>query len=207
MTEEKRTPYAKGKIYKLTVDDLVYYGSTVQTLSKRIGGHRSDYKSWKNGKQNYVTSFKLFEDDKKPIITLVEDFPCERKEQLTARERYYIENNECVNKVIPGRSRTEWFEQHTDHIKEYKKTYYEQNKEKIQDYRSQNADKLREQQREYNKTHSSDKSEYMKQYRKENADKIREQKKDWNNANKDKIHKQNKIRIQRFYDKKKAASG
>ena len=42
------------------------------------------------------------------------------KEELFARERFYIENNNCLNKCIPGRSR-----------KEARKQYYDNNKEKI----------------------------------------------------------------------------
>jgi hypothetical protein len=35
---------------------------------------------------------------------LVEDFPCDNKEQLRQREGWYIQNNPCVNKRVAGRS-------------------------------------------------------------------------------------------------------
>ena len=39
----KKKDYSKGKIYKLTnedMPDLVYYGSTIRTLKERLRGHK-----------------------------------------------------------------------------------------------------------------------------------------------------------------------
>jgi hypothetical protein len=54
---------------------------------------------------NHRSSFEIlqFEDAQ---IFLVEDYPCERSEQLTARERHYIENNPCVNIAMKNRTET-----------------------------------------------------------------------------------------------------
>ena len=54
--------YQNGKIYKLvnTEGTLTYIGSTCQTLARRKAKHHSNYKCWKNGKANYITSFKIF---------------------------------------------------------------------------------------------------------------------------------------------------
>ena len=108
MTREnaKDERYKLGKIYKITAGDLTYYGSTIQRyLSSRLSGHRQDYRKWSSDKsEDYCYSFKLFEIDINPTITLVEDCPCERKEQLKARERHYIENNTCVNRYVPNRT-------------------------------------------------------------------------------------------------------
>ena len=41
-------------------------------------------------------------------IILVESYPCENKNELHSRERYYIENNNCVNKIIPTRTSKEF---------------------------------------------------------------------------------------------------
>ena len=71
--------YKLGKIYKLTIlddKDLVYYGSTIQSLSMRLVGHKADYKRYKLRKRNYVSSFKLFETGKYVMISLMEDYPC-----------------------------------------------------------------------------------------------------------------------------------
>jgi hypothetical protein len=100
--------YQKSKIYKLTTpqdENLVYYGSTTISLSRRKSNHKLDY--IKRG--NKMTSSKLFElGVNDVIITLVEEFVCESKEELIKRERFYIENNQCINKNIPGRTKQEY---------------------------------------------------------------------------------------------------
>lgn len=48
---------------------------------------------------NYVSSFDVIEHGAVEIV-LVEYFPCKTKEELTARERYWIQNNDCINKSL-----------------------------------------------------------------------------------------------------------
>ena len=157
--------YSNSKIYKITDVGCneCYYGSTVQPLSKRIGQHRSHYSLYKKGKASFVTSFILF--DKVGLenckIELVETFECKSKEELHQREAYYIRNNECVNKVNPGRIhkeyqkeyQKEYREENQDKLKEYQKEYYEENKENIKEqqkeYREENKEKLKERYKEY----------------------------------------------------------
>jgi hypothetical protein len=96
--------YKKSKIYKLVSyeTDAVYYGSTINPLYKRLGGHKTDFMRWFDGKCSYISSFELvmYPDVK---IILVEEYPCDNKQQLERREREYIENNQCVNKNVPTR--------------------------------------------------------------------------------------------------------
>jgi len=119
--------YSKSKIYKLTTihnTDLVYYGSTVNPLSKRKNCHK--YK-FKNGILD-CSSIKLFELGIEDVeITLVEYVNCSNKEELLKRERFYIENNNCVNKNIPIKT----LEKNNKFNKEYYKNYYQINKEKF----------------------------------------------------------------------------
>ena len=113
--------YNNARIYKIVCNNTgdIYYGSTCSQLSKRLSYHKNDYNKWLKGKKNYTTSFRIIENNNY-IIVLVEECPCENKEQLYKRERYYIDNYTCVNKCIPGRTQ-----------KEYKAIYREKNKEKI----------------------------------------------------------------------------
>ena len=107
--------YQEGKIYKIYNDDIpnkVYYGSTCNTLVKRLYIHKAIF--------NTCSSSVLFPGAK---IVLVEKFPCNDKMELHKRERYYIENNECVNKAIPGR--------YDKGRQQYQKDYYNDNKEKL----------------------------------------------------------------------------
>jgi hypothetical protein len=129
--------YQRGKIYKITSGDLTYIGSTCEpTLAKRLANHVGGYKSWKAGKQHFTTSFSLIEKGQYEI-TLVELCPCNSKDELTARERFHIENTVCVNKVHPGRTVKEWYETNKEVLFEKQKAY-----------RILNRDRENEQQRE-----------------------------------------------------------
>ena len=105
--------YKNGKIYKIISDNTnnIYIGSTCQPLNKRIAMHRGDFKKFTEGKKGFITSFDIMKLGSYDII-LIENFPCDKKEELHARERYYIEfhKNICVNKYIPNRKQKEYEE-------------------------------------------------------------------------------------------------
>ena len=86
--------YSKGKIYCIESrsSDMIYIGSTIKQLHERFSSHLSDMKSWMKGNYNYVSSFSilLYGDAK---ITLLEGYPCKSKEELIAREQYWIEQH------------------------------------------------------------------------------------------------------------------
>jgi len=180
--------YSKAKIYKLTTinnPDLVYYGSTINELYKRKNQHKSNFKNH-NLK---CTSYKLFElgiDDVE--ITLVESINCNSKEELHQRERFYIENNNCINKFIPNRTQEEYREQNKDKIKEHKKEYYEQNKDiilkKNNQYREQNKDDILNKKKEYYEL---------------NKELLKKKNKEYYELNKELLKKKQK----EYYDKKK----
>ena len=108
--------YQQGKIYKIvsnTDDDVCYVGSTTKHyLSQRMENHRRGYRCWENGgkNKNFVTSFELFEKYgvENCHIELIEIFPCNSKDELTKKEAYYIRLLNCVNKVIPNRTKKEY---------------------------------------------------------------------------------------------------
>lgn len=121
--------YSKSKIYRLVGGTNTYYGSTCNPLFKRKHQHKASYESWLRGNTKYMTSYKCVEAEDYEIF-LVEDYPCESKEQLRARERWWVENNECVNKKIPGRTNKEYCENNKEKILERQKAYREANREK-----------------------------------------------------------------------------
>ena len=51
------TKYQSGKIYKIidNTSDMIYIGSTCQTLEQRLKGHEQQFKSFKAGKKIFVT--------------------------------------------------------------------------------------------------------------------------------------------------------
>ena len=110
--------YELGKIYKIidNTNNNIYVGSTCEpTLASRLARHTFDYKYYKLGKTHYITSFKILENNDYSII-LIENYPCENKDQLTQRERHFIEMLECVNKRVEGRSKKEYRDAHKEYI-------------------------------------------------------------------------------------------
>ena len=145
--------YQAGKIYKITGGDLTYIGSTTVPLSQRLAQHKYDYKDYNEGKRKYgLTSFKIL-DYPDCAISLIEKCPCEDKEELHARERFWIENTDCVNKFIPNRSKAEHFQDNKVRLLANNKIYRAENVETIntqrEQYRENNREILREKQRLY----------------------------------------------------------
>jgi hypothetical protein len=130
--------YQNGKIYKIISyqTDDIYIGSTCELLCKRLASHKADFKSWNYGKQKYITSYELLKYEDHQII-LIENYPCNSKEELTAREAYHIRNTKCVNKFIPCRTMKEYYEDNKEHLKQYNLEYKEKNKYVIKQYRIQ----------------------------------------------------------------------
>lgn len=174
--------YENGKIYRIVcnITNKNYYGSTTQPLHKRLYQHKSSYKQYLNGKFNYITSYEIIKEGNFEII-LVELFNCLNKMELDKRERFYIENNECVNKYIPTKTTKEHCDINKENKKEYDKQYREDNKNKIKDY-----------QKQYNEANNEEIKEQRKQYREDNKEKIKEQNRKYRENNKDKLKEQRK---------------
>tara|TARA_R110002012_G_scaffold263018_1_gene445521 strand:+ start:78 stop:464 length:387 start_codon:yes stop_codon:yes gene_type:complete len=85
-------------------------------------------------------------DLKECKIILVENINCNSKEELLKKERWYIENNECVNKRIPGRTNKQYYQENKEKIAKLAKTYNEINRKKVLEikkkYRDSNKEKL-----------------------------------------------------------------
>lgn len=167
--------YQNGKVYVIRThkSDDFYIGSTTIPLSKRLCQHKQDYKRFKKGKRNYITSFKIIENED-AYIELLEECPFDNKMLLDKREGELIRANKCVNKCIPGRTQKEYNEDNKDEILKQKKEYYEINKVKIskqsKEYYLDNKDK-KKQYAEKNKDKISERMKgYSKEYRKTNKD-------------------------------------
>ncbi len=81
--------YSNGKIYKLvnSVDEEIYVGSTANSLYKRKGGHRATAR--RNTSRVYAHLNEVSWENVR--IVLVEEFPCENRDQLRQREQYWID--------------------------------------------------------------------------------------------------------------------
>jgi len=96
---KKKADYSQGKIYKIVCNKtgLVYIGSTSSSLETRLKGHENDCKRYLNKKTNHLISsiFVIVNNDYK--IELIENYPCNNKQELIKREYYYIDNIDCIN--------------------------------------------------------------------------------------------------------------
>ena len=104
--------------------------------------HRANFKQYMDGKGNYITSFKILEKTSATII-LLENYPCNSKEELTAREAFYIRENNCVNKIIPLRTDKQYREDNKDILSEKAKDRYKNN-EDYREYMKLNSKQTRE---------------------------------------------------------------
>ena len=176
--------YDLGKIYKIICNEtgLIYIGSTCQsTLARRLSSHVQKFKYWNDGKHHFVTSFKIIEAENYYDIVLIENFPCKTKDELHSRERYYIELLECVNKVIPSRTKKEYRNIHKDYFKEYQKQY-----------NIDNYDKLKQKRIEYNEQHKEDIKHKQKIHYNQNKEKIQNKIHEYYEKNKEHIKQNHK---------------
>ena len=114
-----------GVVYIIKNGDCTpYIGSTTQDLRERYWHHKS---------HKTCTSHVLFEMDTEPTIEVLEE--CDTN-NLRIRERYWIENTECINIKVPGRT---WRERRAnDKYKEkyngYMREYRDRDREKYNAY-------------------------------------------------------------------------
>jgi hypothetical protein len=167
-----------GYIYmiKCNINNECYIGSSVQKNKKdRLRHHK--------GKYNECVSKQIIDRNDYQYIIL-EDILDIDKKQLRIKEQEYIDKYDCINKLRAYRSQ----EQKKQNNKQRRKEYYENNKEKI---------------KEYKKQYEKNNKEYMKEYYENNIEKLKEYKKEYNKKYK-KINKQKINNYQqdfRFFNK------
>ena len=117
--------YQNGKIYSIrsySNTDLVYIGSTTQSLPKRFYGHKN--------KSNNCTSKQII-DIGDAYIELIEFFPCDNVYELIKQEGEIIRSMVCVNKCIAGRTPKQYYIDNKEKILLKEKQYRDNNEEKI----------------------------------------------------------------------------
>ena len=196
--------YSRGKVYKLVnnVDNEIYVGSTIQSLTQRKAGHKR--KAVDVPYRRVYQHLNTIGWDNVEIV-LIENYPCQSKEELNARERYWIEElKPSLNKLIPTRTAQEYRQDNTDKIKEKMREYLQKNADNIREqkreYHQKNADLIKEKQREYRQNNSDKIKEYQREYRQNNADQIKEKRREYLQKNADQIKEQKR----QYYLRKKA---
>jgi len=165
--------YQDGKIYKIHSfqTDKIYIGSTTQLLCRRFSNHKTTFKR----ELSVITAKEIlkYED---VMITLIENYPCNNKNELEKRERYYIENNNCVNKTIPTRTSKEYRDSNKDRLEQYRINRIEIRRQYNKQYRKDNKQNIKEYTKQYNKQYNKDNKQnikvHNKQYYKDNKDTI-----------------------------------
>ena len=167
----------------VTPDGLYYFGQT-NNIKRRWSSNGAGYKT--TSLYPYIEKYGwdniqhivLFREQTRENALWIENFLIE-----TARE-----DGVCINQQRSGLVskeegyQREYREQNKEQIKEQQKQYYERNKDKIREYQEQNKDKIRE-------------------YQEQNKDKINEQKRKYYERNKEKFkeyREQNKEQIREY---------
>lgn len=179
--ETKENIYSRGKIYKIISEncDGCYVGSTCKKLlSQRLSAHTSNFRQYEKDIGRYYSSFEILKYDDYSII-LLEDYPCERKDQLLSRERYWKEQlKDSVNIYNAIRTKEDYHKWYNEGGgKEWGHKYYEDNKEHIREYgikyREENREHKNEVDRNYYATHKEERTQYCQ----DNKEKIQEYRK------------------------------
>ena len=129
--------FVNGKIYTLksaSHPEKLYIGSTIYYLEIVMSTLESKYKAECEGKNKYrCSSMELmkYPDCK---IELLEEYPCQSREELSKRAGWYIRNNSCVNKRMLGRDQKTYLQDNIELI---------QTKRKIEYYKNVNVEKRR----------------------------------------------------------------
>jgi hypothetical protein len=173
--------YQNGKIYALRSHqtDDVYIGSTIQPLSTRKSGHRRHYNAFlKNPEHFKVSSYAIIQYDD-AYIELVEHYPCNSKEELHKREGEIMRETEnCVNKLIAGRTDREWRDDNKEIISQQRKQFRKENKEilkeKSKKYYADNREALIEKKKQYHQQNRERLTANMQKRYDENREEILE---------------------------------
>ena len=147
------TDYSKTIIYKLCCNDVdikeCYVGHTTNFVKRKYQHKNNCDKQTK--KHNYYVYQFIRENGcfENWSMVQVEEFNAENRLQAETRERYWIETLQSkLNKIIPTRSKKEYYDTHKEEIAEYKKEYYEEHKEELaekkKEYYNVNKEKFAE---------------------------------------------------------------
>ena len=187
------TDYSNTIIYKIICKDDnikdIYIGHTTNFINRHsshkqhtIESHYRDYNMplyqfiRENGGWNNFT------------MDIIETFSCKNKFDATIKEAFYIRTLKAsLNKIIPHRTRNEYYVDNKSKLIEKSTKWYNENK----DYRLEYA-------KDYSKNNKEKIAEYQKQYRIENKDNYNK----YRQENKDKIKQQRRERYHRKKEQK-----
>tara|TARA_R110000823_G_scaffold87003_1_gene194252 strand:+ start:71 stop:478 length:408 start_codon:yes stop_codon:yes gene_type:complete len=125
------------KIYSVSNEELVYFGSTTQRLSQRKAEHIKDSK-----KEHYNGSSKIIINNGNWKMELIQDYPCLNRLELETLEGEYIKNNKCINLMIPARTKKQYRDANIDKIRENQKKWRVNNPDYMKNWRANKKNNL-----------------------------------------------------------------
>ena len=149
--------YSNGKVYEIIcrITNERYIGSTTLQLCQRLANHRE--------KKNKCSSKQIIERNDY-YINLLEECPCDNREQLLKNERDWYNKGDCINKRKPFITNEESIEYQIEYQKEYRGA----NKESISKYKKEyceaNKESISEKKKEYREANKESISEKAKEY-------------------------------------------
>ena len=165
--------FQEGKIYKLVSDktDRIYIGSTTDPLIRRIKEHRTMFRFYMRHNEGYYSGLELFKEGN-VSIELIEKHPCNSREELFAREDFYIQLNR--DKLINKNRAYLTVEERKKQEKIYKANYKRNNPKSV----------IESCKRYYNKN-KQELGQINKRYYNDHIDKVKAWKKEYYKANKE----------------------
>lgn len=165
--------YAKGKIYKLQCDDGHYYiGSTCDELRRRLWTHKAD--SNRRNTHIYQHINQLGWD--RVRIILVEEYPCENRDDLRKKEDQYIQQH--INDALCLNFRRE---------KLTEEERVEQHRQLTSVWEKNNREKRNQRRREAYQTNRTSVLQRNEEYRQAHKEQIKAKQKERYDANKEEI--------------------
>ena len=146
MEAKNKKDYQNARIYTVrnTIEpELIYIGSTCQSLSKRMAKHRTSVKSSQRNTTNLYQKMNELGVENF-YIELLHSFPCSSHDELMAEEGRCIREMGTLNMLINGRKSKEYYQDNKEHILDRCKNYYQENKEERLQYKKEYDNKNRE---------------------------------------------------------------
>ena len=159
--------YQQGKINKIfnTITDDIYIGSTTQLLCNRMKNHRHNMSRPTSMNNKLYTCFNKYGADNF-YIELVEKHPCLSKEELLAKDGYWIRKaSPSLNTQIAGRKPKDYYQDNKEHILK-----------QVSEWLANNKERYAAKKKEHTENNKERISEYHKQWRNDNKEKIKEHK-------------------------------
>jgi hypothetical protein len=178
--------YSNSSIYKLSCLDPsikdVYVGSTTNFVRRKQQHKNSCNDS--NYKNYNCNVYKFIRDNgnwSNWEMIEIEKYEATDKRQLHTRERYWLETlGATLNKMVPNRTKKEYYEDNKQSILEKKKEYSQksENKEKRKKWLSDNKEHISNYKKELYENNKQSISEKIKEYRENNKQSINEKRKE-----------------------------